>query len=198
MQKATPLLEEFHMANLKIPQTEAKNEVHWAPPEAPWYKLNANEANFANIQAAGVGVLICDSASRVEVALSKKLSTPLGPLETEAKALEEDVHFSLDVDIHEVILECDSKIVSKAVNDSSVPPVSIGNIIESIRLRLREFRKVQVSHVEQKDNRLAHLLLAHHVKGIDGYAVWIKENHIMIESVLTQDVMFLLFLFSSY
>ena len=111
-QKARLLLEEFHTANLKIPQSKAKNEVHRVPPKAPWYKLNANGAAIANIHAAGVGVVICDSTGRVEADLSKNLPTPLGPLETEAKALEEGFLFALDVSIYEVILECDSKIVS--------------------------------------------------------------------------------------
>ncbi|KAK9991522.1 hypothetical protein SO802_026507 [Lithocarpus litseifolius] len=158
VQKARLLLEEFHTVNLKIPQSEAENEVHWVPSKAPWYKLNPDGATFAIIHAAGVGVVIRDSTSRVEAALSKKLPTLPGPLETKAKALEEGVLFALDVGIREVILDCDSKIVSKAMNGSNVPPVSIGNIIEGIRLKLREFRKVQVSHVKRQGNCPAHLL----------------------------------------
>lgn len=45
-------------------------------------------------------------------------------------------------------------------------------------LRLREFRKVQVSFVKGQGNRFAHLL-AQHAKGIDGYIVWIEKNLII-------------------
>ena len=88
IQKARLLLEEFQRVNLKIPQSEAENEVHWVPPKAPWYKLNSDGATFAIIHAAGVGVVIHDSTSRVDSALSKKFPTLPGPLETKAKSLE--------------------------------------------------------------------------------------------------------------
>lgn len=45
-------------------------------------------------------------------------------------------------------------------------------------LRLREFRKVQVSYVKGQGNRSAHLL-AQHAKGIDGYIAWIEKNLII-------------------
>ena len=115
-----------------------------------YYKLNVDGATFANLQATGVGVLICDSAGKVEVALSKKRLIPLGPLEIKAKALEEGFHFAWDVGICEVILECDFKIVLEIVNGSSDPLMSIANIIEGIRLKLGDFRTVQVSHVNDK------------------------------------------------
>ena len=64
-----------------------------------------------------LGVLICDSAGKVEVALSKKRLIPLGPLEIKAKALEEGFHFAWDVGICEVILECDFKIVLALIHN---------------------------------------------------------------------------------
>ena len=61
--------------------------------------MNVDGAIFSTSKAAGVGVLIHDSEGRVEAALSKKLPIPLGPLETEAKALKEGVQFVWDVGI---------------------------------------------------------------------------------------------------
>ena len=52
----------------------------------------------------------------MEVALSKKLHLPLGPLETEAKEMEEGVYFSWDVGVLHVVFESDSKIVVNAWN----------------------------------------------------------------------------------
>ena len=49
---------------------------------------------FSTHKSAGIGALICDHAGRVEAALSKKLYAPLGPMEIEAKALEEGVNFA--------------------------------------------------------------------------------------------------------
>ena len=58
------------------------------PPKHPGTSLNSDGATFAIIHAAGVGVVIHDSTSRVDSALSKKFPTLPGPLETKAKSLE--------------------------------------------------------------------------------------------------------------
>ena len=47
--------------------------------------------------------------------LSKNIPYLLGPMEIEAKALEEEVLFAWDVGVREVIFECDSQIVAKTV-----------------------------------------------------------------------------------
>ena len=53
-------------------------------------------------------MVICDFAGRVEAVLSKNIPYLLGPMEIEAKALEEGVLFAWDVGVREVIFECDS------------------------------------------------------------------------------------------
>ena len=47
----------------------------------------------------------------VKATISKSIPIPLGPLEVEAKALEESAFFAWDVDVRGVIFECDSRIV---------------------------------------------------------------------------------------
>ena len=61
--------------------------------------------------------------------LSKQVQQPLGPLEVEAKAMEVGVSFAWDVGIREVILECDSKIMSNALLSLCTPPMIISNIL---------------------------------------------------------------------
>ena len=61
--------------------------------------------------------------------LSKQVQQPLGPLEVEARAMEVGVSFAWDVGIREVILECDSKIVSNALLSLCTPPIIISNIL---------------------------------------------------------------------
>ena len=64
--------------------------------------------------------------------LSKQVQQPLGPLEVEAKAMEVGVSFAWDVGIREVILECDSKIVSNALLSLCTPPMIISNILAMV------------------------------------------------------------------
>ena len=155
-----------------------------------WFKVNVDGATFAQSQTVGVGVLICDFASRVEAALSKRLFVPLGPLETEAKAMEEGIMFGWDVGVRDVVVESDSQIVISTLLGSSEPPIGIATIFEGIHQNLQDFRQVQFSSVKRCGNRLAHIL-AQYVKNNVSYVIWIEENLSMIESALTRNVLVL-------
>lgn len=94
LSKARYLLAEFHIANLKLSQAMLKDEVHRTPPDDPWYKVNVDVALFSNSKSIGVRALIHDQGGCVEAAISKSLPFLLGPLEAEAKSLEESVFFA--------------------------------------------------------------------------------------------------------
>ena len=57
---------------------------------------------------------------------------PLGPLEIEAKAMEEGVQFAWDVGIRDIVMESDSQIFIYALMGSSDSHMVIANIIEGI------------------------------------------------------------------
>lgn len=75
----------------------------------------------------------------IMIALSKKITYPLGPLEIEAKAMEEGVHFAWDVGIREVVFECYSMIISEALSSHNEPPTTILNIFERIYHKLQDY-----------------------------------------------------------
>ena len=90
-------------------------------------------------------MVIRDYEGRVIAALSKQVQQPLGHLEIEAKAMEVGVSFAWDVGIREVILECDSKIVSDALLGLCTSPMIISNILAGVYHQLQDFRVAQVS-----------------------------------------------------
>ena len=153
-----------------------------------WFKVNVDGATFAQSQTVGVGVLICDFASRVEAALSKRLFVPLGPLETEA--MEEGIMFGWDVGVRDVVVESDSQIVISTLLGSSEPPIGIATIFEGIYQKLQDFRQVKFSHVKRRDNCLTHILVQCTRNNVS-YVIWIEENLSMIESALAHDVLVL-------
>nr|XP_023915109.1 uncharacterized protein LOC112026651 [Quercus suber] len=65
--------------------------------------------------ATGVAAVIRDHEGRVVAALSKKLHYPLGPLEANAKAMEEAVELAWDVGIQDAHFESYSLILSNAI-----------------------------------------------------------------------------------
>ena len=132
-------------------------------------------AVFAQQHASGVGVVIRDHEGLVVAALSKKLWYPLGPLEAEAKAMEEAVEFAWHVGIRDAHFECDSILVSDAVRGLTIPQVSISNIIYGTCHRLEVFCYVQFSHDKREGNKPAHIL-AQYAKGLDSYVTLGREK----------------------
>ncbi|XP_075670479.1 uncharacterized protein LOC142640300 [Castanea sativa] len=90
-QKARYLLNEFQTTNLKLAKLVHDENVQWQPLMDLWFKVNVDGATFAQSQTMEIGVLVCDFVGKVEAKLSKCLPLPLGPLENEAKAMEEGI-----------------------------------------------------------------------------------------------------------
>ena len=77
-------------------------------------------AVFSNTKAVGIGVVVRDHE-----ALSKRIQLPLGPLEAEAKAMEEAVYIARDIGLQDVIFETDSSTISGALTDTSTAPATV-------------------------------------------------------------------------
>ena len=60
----------------------------------------------------------------------------MGPLDIEAKAIEEGVIFAWDVGIRDVFFEGNSKIVSDAPSGLCSLPIVVSNILTSVSLML--------------------------------------------------------------
>ena len=64
-------------------------------------------AIFENLCSVGIGVVIRDQLGSVRAVMSKKLCAMLGPLETEAKAMEEGLRFAWDRGFRATMFEGD-------------------------------------------------------------------------------------------
>lgn len=87
----TDNLEEFQLANHHPTQPRFVSEVLWSPPKPPWFKVNVDGAVFSSLKFVGLGIVVCDQWGKVAAAMSKLVNASLGPLETEAKAMEEAI-----------------------------------------------------------------------------------------------------------
>ena len=91
--------------------------------------------------------MVRDHEGAVIAALSECLSLPLGPLEAEAKAMDEAVSFARDIGLQDVIFETDSTIINNALTSTTIAQVSIDNIVTSILHKLQDFRSFELLHV---------------------------------------------------
>lgn len=122
-------------------------------------------------------------------------------MEAGAKAMDEAVQFAWDIGVRDVIClgywseRCYFQKWFEACYDSLtvalLQPVAIANIITAICHKQKDFRSVELSHVRQRGNKLAHIL-AQHAKCLHIFLTWIEENLILIESV--RCIVFILFL----
>ena len=158
LQKAKYLLEEFQMANFMLACHETYDIMQWIPLTQSWYKINTDGATFVNTQSVGDGVIIRDNKGQVEATLSKNLPILLGPIEIEAKSLEEGVLFVWDISVQDVVLESDSKMVVVALIGTSETLVAIDNNIGGIRAKFQAFRCVEISHAKRDGNCPTHFL----------------------------------------
>ena len=85
-------------------------------------------------------------------------------------------------------ISIDFAILSTALNDISMAPTSIDNVIQDTHYSLQAFRRTHIQHVKRIGNKLAHTL-AHHAKGIDDYVTWIEEAPPCIEPIVFHDAL---------
>lgn len=183
------LLEEFQLANERpTANVERNHDVRWAPPQAGCYKVNVDGAVFSKKKQAGVGVVIRDDAGQVIAALSRKLYSPLGPLETEAKAMEIGVIFAMEVGVRDVTFEGDSLEIYNAIHGLTVAAPSAQTVIIGLLKRAQDFRTFSFSHTKRLGNTPAHVL-AQYAVNVEDFVVWLEECPGCIECACMHDVL---------
>ena len=130
----------------------------WTPPNRGWFKVNTDGAIFEDLGCCGIGVVIRNERGQLMGAMSKKIELPLGALEAEAKAMEEGMQLAWDLGLKEIILECDSEMVVKALGDQSLLQNAIQKVIEGIKEGLNCFTAWRVTHIRKSGNIFAHIM----------------------------------------
>ena len=187
---ATQYLEEFYAVtstetDVQLPSIQP---IQWLPPQDQTYKVNVDEAVFTKLKAMGIGVVIRDKEGKFKVALSKKIKLPLGPIEAKAMAVEVGVQFTKDVGIRDVMVEGDSLIMQRALNELAPPPPLVDAVIVGIKVSCADFHHIAFTHMRRQGNNPTHLL-AKYAKGIDDSSIWIEESLSFIKQALIHDVM---------
>ena len=187
---ATQYLEEFYAVtstetDVQLPSIQP---IQWLPPQDQTYKVNVDEAVFTKLKAMGIRVVIRDKEGKFKVALSKKIKLPLGPIEAKAMAVEVGVQFTKDVGIRDVMVEGDSLIMQRALNELAPPPPLVDAVIVGIKVSCADFHHIAFTHMRRQGNNPTHLL-AKYAKGIDDSSIWIEESLSFIKQALIHDVM---------
>ena len=105
-----------------------------------------------------MGVVIRDGAGHVIAALSRKLYTSLGSLETEVKAIEIGVTFVMEVRVRDVTFKGDSLVIYNAIHGLIEAASSVQNVVTEILKRVQGFHTFAFSHTKRQGNAPAHVL----------------------------------------
>ncbi|KAK7825031.1 putative ribonuclease h protein, partial [Quercus suber] len=151
-------LEEFQVASKLSNPPIIKENIKWSPPAVGRYKLNVDGANFSQIKATSLGMVLCDDAGLVVAAISEKISFSLGPLEAEAKAMEAAIQFAIDIGVREVTFETDFLLLYNALQGNNAATSSIENVVSGILFQIQNFRFAGFSHIKRLGNLPTHVL----------------------------------------
>ena len=166
------------------PTTEIVNlytAVTWSPPQAPFLKINYDEAVFRDSNSASIGAVIRASEGGLVASLAEKIPLPQMVVGVEAAAARKAIMLVKDLSLSSIILEGDSEIITQAVQAEEQSLASYGNLIKEIRFHADSFLNFRVSHVKRKGNSVAHNL-ARHARHVSGLVVWMEEvpSHILL------------------
>ncbi|XP_023875934.1 uncharacterized protein LOC111988377 [Quercus suber] len=182
------LLEQFQIANEHPATTAVQNQlVKWTLPPSGCYKVNVDGAVFSKRKLAAMGVVIRDEEGQLIATLCRKLYTPLGPLETEAKTMEVGIMFAREVGIRDVLFEGDSLVLNNAIHGLNKIDPSVQNVVKGILQSVQGFRTFAFSHTKRQGNAPAHAL-AQHVVNVEDFLVWLEECPGCIVRACMQDV----------
>ena len=133
----------------EVVRSSSIQPVRWVPPQGQTFKANVDGAVFVELKAVGIGVVIRDMEGKVKAALCKKINALLGLVEAEAKAFEMGIQLTKDMGIRDVLIEGDSLIVQRALNELASPPPSVDAVIVGIQDTSADFHHISVTHVSR-------------------------------------------------
>ena len=93
--------------------------------------------------------------------MSKQLPPLYTTLEIEPLAASTALEFALDMGFGQAVLETDSLVLANALINDSPYLSSDGLLIEDIRFQASSFNQLLYSHVNRKDNKVAHNFARH-------------------------------------
>ena len=151
-----------------------KENLKWVPPPQGWFKANVDGAIFKETNEVGIGVVVHDNQGWVLAALTEKVDGAQDAEVIEALAIRRAIRFAIETRFNCVIIESDSLLVVKPIQDTAKPTCHIGNIIDDMKLLSKAMKSCEFHHTKREANQVAHTL-AHNAIHVDIEMAWIEE-----------------------
>ena len=122
------------------------SSVGWSPPPAPTLKVNYDGAVFREANEAELGAVIRDSEGRVIASLAERIPLPQMVANVEAAVARWAILLAKDLRLSSIILEGDSEIITRALQDTEQSLASFGNPVEESKSLANSFLSCNVSY----------------------------------------------------
>ncbi|XP_042969098.1 uncharacterized protein LOC122301783 [Carya illinoinensis] len=151
-----------------------RTPVKWCKPPTDFYKINWDAAIDRVNCMVGIGVAVRDWDGLVTTTLRSPKNSFPDPLLGEALAALRVVQLGLEIGLHNVIFEGDSKLVVSGINNGAEDWSTAGLIFLDIKKLLFSYHTWSFRHVPRQVNVVAHILAK-------------SSLELSLESVLVED-----------
>nr|XP_023885178.1 uncharacterized protein LOC111997334 [Quercus suber] len=132
--------------------------VRWMPPISPLYKIKFDGALFSDLDATGLGVVICDSCRYVVEALAVHIPIPMSVATVEALACRRALYFAKEFSIYELVCEGDAEVIIRALLSKEVVHPEYGHVLQDSLVLANDFRICNFAYIKRVGNSVAHFL----------------------------------------
>ena len=140
-------------------------------PHFPLYKINFDRALFSELEATGLGVVICDSRGKVVGALDERIPIPKSAAMVEALACRRALYFAKEFRRSEFVCEGDAEVIIRALLSKEVVHPEYGHLLQDSLVLANGFRVRNFAHIKHVGNLVA-LFLASRSKSGNELQVW--------------------------
>ena len=158
LEAATALLTKFHSNSVDRPKRKLARTQCWAPLVVGVYKVNYDDAYFADEEKAGICVVVQNELGQVMGSLAEKIEMSSTVEVLEAMAGRRAMLFMEELGLRHAVFEGDSELVVKALMGHCPNRSSIGHIIKNCKSLRGLFQTFSFSHVRRQGNEVAHAL----------------------------------------
>ncbi|KAL4277986.1 hypothetical protein GQ457_03G024950 [Hibiscus cannabinus] len=148
--------------------------VLWQAPPENVYKFNFDTSFNSQNRSATSGVIGRDITGEIMASCVVPHNNVLDALMAEALACLQAVHYAKELGFRRVIIEGDSLIVIKKLNEGMNDRSTIAPVIHDIRVKARDFDVISFVFVKRDANNAAHVLARDHRTQHDP-CFWIEE-----------------------
>ena len=145
----------------------------WCPPPEGWVKLNV-DGGVGKSRPRGAAAVVCRDAAGVYLGSSARiLDGCTDPATLEALACNEALALAADLNLHRIVIACDSVGVVNNINEGSLCHYSA--ILSEIREKRKAFAEVHIIHEGRASNSEAHNFVKSVLTLVHGRYVWLLQ-----------------------